>query len=91
LFLDGASLGEQARQPLSHIEWKVPYAPGKLVAEGKRGGKVVCESIVQTAGAPGALRAEADRVERLLRAVAAPGDRRGDALAKALRAADRAP
>jgi hypothetical protein len=35
--------------------------------------------------------AEADRVERLLRAVAAPGDRRGDALAKALRAADRAP
>jgi beta-galactosidase len=60
LFLNGISLGRQIMKPNSHLEWKVKYAPGKLVARGKRHGKTL-ETVVETAGQPAAVRLEPDR------------------------------
>ncbi|MBS1706879.1 MAG: DUF4982 domain-containing protein [Armatimonadetes bacterium] len=48
LFLNENSLGRQKVQRAGHLEWKVPYAPGRLTAKGYRAGKVVQESIVET-------------------------------------------
>jgi beta-galactosidase len=62
LFLNGVSLGKQHAPPLGHLEWKVRYAPGQLVAKATRKGAVV-ESKVETTGAPAALRLTADRSE----------------------------
>ena len=60
LFLNGVSLGKQAVTPLHHLEWKVKYAPGKLVAKGRRKG-VAIESARETTGEPAAIRLTADR------------------------------
>ena len=60
LFLNGVSLGKQTVRPLHHLEWKVKYAPGKLVARGLHNGQPV-EAIVETTGAPAALQLTADR------------------------------
>jgi beta-galactosidase len=46
---------------LSHLEWKVPYAPGTLEARGKRNGQVVLTEKRETTGAPATLRLTADR------------------------------
>lgn len=60
LFLDGISQGKQTVQPNHHLEWRVKYAPGKLVAKGIRDGKPV-EADVETTGAPAAVQLTADR------------------------------
>ncbi|HLP08410.1 MAG TPA: beta-galactosidase GalA [Opitutaceae bacterium] len=60
LFLNGVSLGKQSMPPLDHLEWKVRYAPGQLVAKATRKG-VVIETKIETTGAPAALRLTADR------------------------------
>jgi beta-galactosidase len=60
LFLNGASLGKQTTNPFQHLEWKVRYAPGKLVAKGLRKG-IAIEAVRETTGAPAALRLIADR------------------------------
>ncbi len=60
LFLNGVSQGKQTVTPFHHLEWKVKYAPGKLVAKGVRDGKPV-EAVVETTGAPAAIRLTADR------------------------------
>jgi beta-galactosidase len=60
LFLNGISLGAQAMRPNSHLEWKVKYAPGKLVAKGRRNGKTL-ETTVETTGEPAAIKLEPDR------------------------------
>ena len=60
LFLNGVSLGRQTTQPLHHLEWKVKYAPGQLVAKGRFKGREI-ESSRETTGAPAALRLTADR------------------------------
>ncbi len=60
LFLNGVSLGKQTVTPLHHLEWKVRYAPGQLVAKGVRHG-VAIEATRATTGAPAALRLTADR------------------------------
>jgi beta-galactosidase len=44
-----------------HLSWDVPYAPGVLRAVGRRGGEVVVETEVRTAGAPAAVRVSVDR------------------------------
>ncbi len=62
LFLNGVSEGKQTVTPLHHLEWKVKYAPGKLVAKGIRNGKII-EAAVETAGAPAAIRLTADRTQ----------------------------
>ncbi|HLP25219.1 MAG TPA: DUF4982 domain-containing protein, partial [Acidobacteriota bacterium] len=60
LFLNGVSLGKQSMPPLDHLEWKVRYAPGQLVAKGTRKG-VGVETKIETTGAPAAIRLTADR------------------------------
>ncbi len=60
LFLNGVSLGKQTTTPLHHLEWKVAYAPGKLVAKGVRKGAPI-EATRETTGAPAAIRLTADR------------------------------
>ena len=50
LFLNGTSLGMKTMPKLGHLEWKVPYAPGKLEAKGYRNGKLVGTDIVETTG-----------------------------------------
>ena len=60
LFLNGVSQGKQKVKPCQHLEWKVKYAPGKLVAKGVRDGKPI-EETVETTGAPAAIRLTADR------------------------------
>jgi beta-galactosidase len=53
LFLNGQSLGKQAMQKDSHLEWQVKYAPGTLSAKGyDADGKVIAETKVETTGEP---------------------------------------
>jgi beta-galactosidase len=61
LILNGKLIGEQKVDPYEMNEWRVPYAPGRLEAVGKRGGKVVAHAVVETTGAPVALRLTPDR------------------------------
>ncbi len=55
LFLNGKSLGALDMPHDSHVEWQVPYQPGRLVAKSYRGGKLVATNTVQTTGAPARL------------------------------------
>ena len=59
LFLNDVSLGKQPMPPLGHLEWKVRYAPGRLVAKATRKG-VAVETKVETTGAPAAIRLTPD-------------------------------
>ena len=45
----------------SHLEWKVNYAPGTLLARGFTGGKLIAESRQETTGAPAAVKLTPDR------------------------------
>ena len=56
LFLNGRSLGRKAMPRLGHLEWSVPYAPGRLSAKGYSGGKPVVEEAAETTGAPVSVR-----------------------------------
>ena len=60
LFLNDVSQGKQTVKPYHHLEWKVKYAPGKLVAKGVRDGKSI-KTMVETTGAPAVIRLTADR------------------------------
>lgn len=51
LFLNGRSLGEKVMPRNKHLEWKVPYAAGKLEAVGFRDGRRLVSS-VETTDAP---------------------------------------
>ncbi|MFZ0826181.1 MAG: beta-galactosidase GalA [Verrucomicrobiia bacterium] len=55
LFLNGQSQGRQTMKKNSHLEWKVKYAPGTLLARGYNGGKEVLTQQVDTTGDPAAL------------------------------------
>jgi beta-galactosidase len=63
LFLNGKSQGSQKVQPLTHLEWKVPYAPGVLEARGTKDGKIVLVAKRETTGKPESIRLTADRTE----------------------------
>lgn len=65
LLLNGRSLGRKAMPKYGHLEWQVPYAPGRLVARGYDGGGAVAEDSKVTAGAPASIRLTSDR-QRLL-------------------------
>jgi len=60
LLLNGVSQGKKTLEPFHHLEWSVKYAPGKLVAKGVRNGQPI-ETVVETTGAPAAVRLTADR------------------------------
>jgi beta-galactosidase len=55
LFLNGVSQGRNTMQKNSHLEWKVKYAPGTLLARGYAGGKEILTEKVETTGEPAAL------------------------------------
>ena len=63
LFLNGKSLGAKNVQPLTHLEWKVPYEPGVLEARGTKDGKAVLTEKRETTGAGESIRLTADRME----------------------------
>ncbi|RYY57966.1 MAG: glycoside hydrolase family 2 protein [Chitinophagaceae bacterium] len=56
LFLNKKSLGKQAMQVNSHLEWKVKYAAGTLRAIGYKKGKKILEETVSTTAAPVSIR-----------------------------------
>jgi beta-galactosidase len=60
LFLNGASLGRQTVPSNRHLEWKVRYAPGRLMARGVRDGRTLTAR-VETTGIPAAISLEADQ------------------------------
>ena len=62
LFLNGKSLGKQKMEPNSHLEWEVPYAPGKLEAKGSYKGTPM-HTVVETTGVPAGIALAPDRVE----------------------------
>jgi beta-galactosidase len=61
LFLNDKSLGKQTMKKNSHLEWKVKYEPGTLLAKGFTAGKEIIADKVQTTGAPAAIGMFADR------------------------------
>lgn len=61
LMLNGRLIGEQRADPYEMNEWQVPYQPGRLEAIGRRGGRIVAHAVVETTGAPAALRLTSDR------------------------------
>ncbi|WP_168433048.1 DUF4982 domain-containing protein [Pontiella sulfatireligans] len=62
LFLNGKSLGRQTMDPdVLRIEWKVPYAPGKLEARAYRAGKPEAATVRVTAGRPACVVLTADK------------------------------
>lgn len=61
LFLNGKSLGAQDMPHDSHVEWQVPYRPGRLLAKSYRSGKLVATDSMQTTGAPARLQLSPDR------------------------------
>src|SRR5208282_480239 len=63
LFLNGRIQGSQKVQPLTHLEWKVRYAPGVLEARGKKDGKIVLTEKRETTGQPKSVKLTADRTE----------------------------
>ena len=54
LFVNGKSMGKKEVGKYDIPAWKVKYAPGKLVAKGKKGNKKYTETI-ETTGTPAAL------------------------------------
>ncbi|MFI5187175.1 MAG: beta-galactosidase GalA, partial [Chitinophagales bacterium] len=48
LFLNGNSLGKKDMPRNSHLQWSVPYAPGKLEAVGYRNGKKLTAKVETT-------------------------------------------
>ena len=69
LTLNGRPIGEQTVDRYTMPSWQVPYAPGRLEAIGYRQGREVARSVVETVGAPVALRITPDR-----RTMAADGE-----------------
>jgi beta-galactosidase len=62
LFLNGASLGVRRKpEAVSHLMWRVAYAPGTLRAVARTRGRVVATQEVKTAGAPARVALAADR------------------------------
>jgi beta-galactosidase len=63
LFLNGKSQGSQNVKPYTHLEWKVPYAPGVIEARATKDGKIVLTEKRETTGEPASIRLTADRKE----------------------------
>jgi beta-galactosidase len=63
LLLNGKSLGRKALQRYSHLQWSVPYAPGKLTARGYKAGKLVTQQTVATTSDGKAVRLSVDHAK----------------------------
>ena len=55
LFLNGQSQGRKAMPKNSHLEWKVKYTPGVLLARGYNDSKEIVSDKVETTGSPTAI------------------------------------
>lgn len=60
LILNGKSLGKKEMGDLMDLMWKVPYEAGTIIAKGFKDGKMVCEKVITTAGAPARIELLAD-------------------------------
>lgn len=60
LYLNGVSQGIRRLNAFDHAEWLVPYEPGRLYVETRKGGKTVCTDEAVTTGEPRALRLRLD-------------------------------
>jgi beta-galactosidase len=61
LVLNGRSLGRKPVPRNRHLEWRVPYAPGRLEAIGTNGGQVAARDVRETTGPAHAVQLLADR------------------------------
>jgi beta-galactosidase len=61
LLLNGRSLGHKAMPRNRHLEWRVPYAPGRLEAVGYNGGQVAARDMHETTGPAHSIEIIADR------------------------------
>jgi len=62
LFLNGNSLGTRRKtEPVSHLVWRVAYAPGTLRGVARSGGKMTATDSVRTAAAPARISLSPDR------------------------------
>ena len=61
LFVNGASVGSKKVEPLTHLEWKVKYAPGSIEARGTKDGKVVMTKMRETTDAARTIKLSVDR------------------------------
>jgi beta-galactosidase len=61
LLLNGKPLGRKAMPRNRHLEWRVPYAPGKLEAVGYNGANVAARDIRETTGRAAEVQLLADR------------------------------
>jgi beta-galactosidase len=66
LLLNGRSLGTKPMPALGHLEWQVPYAPGRLEARGTTNGRLLATDVDETTGPPAAIRLVAMDRTRLL-------------------------
>ncbi|HVZ29861.1 MAG TPA: beta-galactosidase GalA [Asticcacaulis sp.] len=61
LFVNGKSAGKKAMTKDMHVEWSVPYAPGKIEAFAYKAGKVILKDARETAGPAARIVLTADR------------------------------
>ena len=61
LFLNGRSLGRKTMEKNGHLEWKVKYEPGALLARGYKDGREIATDQVETTGEPAAIQFIPDR------------------------------
>jgi beta-galactosidase len=63
VFLNGKSQGAKKVEPLTHLEWKIPYEPGVLEARGSKNGQVVLTEKRETTGEPASIGMTPERTE----------------------------
>jgi beta-galactosidase len=61
LFVNGRSLGRKSVERNHHLEWEVPYAPGRIEAHGFRAGQRTLIATRETTGAPTRVTLSSDR------------------------------
>jgi len=61
LLLNGRSLGRKRMPRNRHLEWSVPYAPGRLEVIGSNGGRRAAHAVRETAGPAAAIQLATDR------------------------------
>jgi beta-galactosidase len=61
LFLNGKSLGRKTVETNGHLEWRVTYEPGTLLARGYNDGREIITDKVETTGEPAAIQLTPDR------------------------------
>ncbi|HTN40033.1 MAG TPA: beta-galactosidase GalA [Asticcacaulis sp.] len=66
LFVNGKSVGRKDVVKDLHLEWTVPYQPGKITAYGYKGGKVVMKAERKTAAAPARVVLTSERVQDIV-------------------------